>query len=89
VDQNTMNSCNWEAIHEFDSLGEFKRFCAWSSAQIDAGVTELVPVVEPSPDLIFGLEERWYRCKESGEIWRLITPDFPFRGLWEPVDEQA
>jgi len=81
-----MNACNWEVIHGFESPGEYKRFCDWLSAQVDTGVTEQIPVSEPSADLIFGLEERWFRCKESGEIWRLVAPQAPFRGQWGPID---
>lgn len=80
-----MNSCNWEAIHGFESPGEYKRFCSWLSAQVDAGIVELVPVSKPSEDLIFGLDEMWYRCIASGEIWRLVAPQAPFRGLWEGI----
>lgn len=80
-----MNLCNWEAIHGFESPGEFARFCAWIEAQVDAGLVEHVPVREPSSDLIFGLEERWYRCNASGEVWRLVAPEPPFRGFWEEL----
>lgn len=77
-----MNSCGWESIHGFESPREYARFCAWIAAQVDAGEFEQVPVSEPSSDLIFGVEERWYRCKTSGEVWRLVAPEPPFRGLW-------
>lgn len=78
-----MNSCNWEAIHGFESPGEYKRFCLWLSAQVDAGIAETVSAGKRSDDLIFGLDEMWYRCKASGEVWRLIAPQAPFRGLWD------
>jgi hypothetical protein len=29
---------------------------------------------------------RWFEDAETKEIWRLIPPDFPFRGLFEKVD---
>lgn len=29
---------------------------------------------------------RWFEDAETKEIWRLIPPDFPFRGLLEKVD---
>ena len=44
---------------------------------------------EVMPDPNYGRGEicggRWYRNIETGQIWRLIEPDFPFRGLWEPI----
>ena len=30
-------------------------------------------------------EERWFRCQKCNGEWRLIAPDFPFRGLWAPI----
>lgn len=81
-----MSSCNWEAIHGFESPCEYKRFCSWLSDQVSSGLVESVPLIEPSGDLIFGLEERWYRCKASGETWRLVAPQAPFRGLWGPIN---
>ncbi len=35
------------------------------------------------PGEIYG--GRWFKKNDTGEIWRLVPPDFPFRGLWEPV----
>lgn len=85
MDKKMTNSCNWEEIREFQSISEFVRFCDCLSGQIDAGLVEVVVADKPSDDLIFGLTERRYFCKSSGEIWRLISPDAPFGGLWEPV----
>ena len=31
------------------------------------------------------LKERWYRNTETGEVWRLVEPDYPFQGVWERV----
>ena len=80
-----MNACNWEAIHGFQSPSEYKRFCAWLSAQVESGLAEAVPITTPSGDLAFGLNEHWYRCKATGEVWRLVDPDVPFRGAWGPL----
>ena len=82
-----MNKCHWEEIHGFESPGEFDRFYTWLSAQIDVGVTQNIPVKKPSADLICGLEERWYLCVCSGEVWRLVLPQSPFRGEWRPLTE--
>ena len=80
-----MNLCNWEGIHGFESPGEYTRFCSWLSAQVDAGLAECIPVSRPSDDLIFGVEERWYRCIASGDVWRLVAPQAPFRGVWQEL----
>ncbi|MFC4423196.1 hypothetical protein [Cupriavidus pampae] len=83
--QNTMNACNWEIVHGFESPDEYRRFCSWLMAQVDAGLVEIEQVTASSDDLISGLEEHWYRCKESGETWRVVAPEAPFRGFWGPI----
>jgi hypothetical protein len=74
-----------EEIHDFESLGEYERFGEYIGGQVAAG---LLAVRTPEPDyekgLIFG--GRWYEDPHTNEIWRLVPPDFPFRGLWEKVD---
>lgn len=32
--------------------------------------------------------ERWYRDKETGEVWAFIPPDFPGYGEWVKVEEK-
>ena len=32
---------------------------------------------------------RWFRDVETGAVWRLVAPDPPSRGLWEPVVPNA
>lgn len=81
-----MNDCNWEAIHGFESPGEYQRFCAWLESQIQSGIVEEIPVGQSKTMMPFGFEEKWFKCKASGEIWRRAAPEFPFRGLWEVVD---
>jgi hypothetical protein len=74
----------WEEIHAFISLSEFQRFMKYLEDQVDAGIVE---EIEPDPD--YGRGEiyggRWFRDRKTGEVWRLVPPDIPFKGLWEPV----
>ncbi len=74
----------WEEIRGFASPGEFDRFVEWLTGQLAAGLAE---EIQPDPDYgpgeIYG--GRWIREVASGETWRLVPPDPPFRGLWEPV----
>ena len=64
--------------------GEYARFVRYLDAQIEAGDTEEVPV-----DSTYGRGEiyggRWFKVRDTGAIWRLVPPDPPFNGLWEPV----
>lgn len=81
-----MNRCNWEAIHGFDTPGEYRRFCAWLEAQVTNGMVEKIPIGHSKKEVPFGADERWFRCKESGEVWRLVAPDAPSRGFWTEVE---
>ena len=75
---------DWEEIHGFASPSEYGRFLKYLEGQVTGGFAEEI-AVEPN----YGRGEiyggRWFRHIETGEVWRLIAPDFPFRGLWEPV----
>lgn len=77
-------SAAWEEIHGFASPGEYTRFVRYIEGQVSAGF-----VREIESDNDYGRGEiyggRWFCDVETGEIWRLVPPDFPFRGLWEPV----
>jgi hypothetical protein len=74
----------WEEIHGFNSLGEFKRFCSYVEEQVSSGLAiERASDPNYAKGMIFG--GRWFEYLETGEIWRLVSPDFPFRGLWEKV----
>lgn len=79
-----MASAIWEEIHGFSSPSEYHRFVNYIEGQTQAGHAK---EIEPDPD--YGRGEiyggRWFEDVESGEVWRLVPPDFPFKGLWEPV----
>jgi hypothetical protein len=73
-----------EEIHGFTSPSEYTRFLKYIQSLIDSGEIE---ETEVEPD--YGRGEiyggRWFRYRDSCEIWRLIPPDVPFKGLWELV----
>jgi hypothetical protein len=85
MDYIAMSNCNWEEIHGFSSKSEYDRFQVWLDSQIAEGMVASVPVTAPGKGLIFGLSERWFQCLGTGQIWRLVAPEFPFKGLWEPT----
>jgi len=78
----TMNK--WEEIHGFNSPEEYTRFVRYIEGQVSAGIARERDV-DPryGKGMIFG--GRWFEDIETREVWRLVAPDFPFRGLWEPV----
>lgn len=79
-----IHACVWEEIHGFKSIGEFNRFVEYLEKQVKQGF-----VTEVQVDENYGHGEvyggRWFKDKETSEVWRLIPPDIPFKGLWEPV----
>lgn len=79
-----MSDCIWEEIHGFQSPGEYRRFVRYIESQVQTGhAQEIATVPGYHRGYVFG--GRWFLDTDSGEIWRLVPPDFPFRGVWEPV----
>lgn len=74
----------WEAIDAFSSPVEYARFTAYIEKQVADGFAK-----ELTMDENYGAGElyggRWFQDLTTLETWRLIAPDFPFLGLWEPV----
>jgi len=74
----------WEEIHGFMSPGEYKRFVQYVEGQMVSGMARELPAdPQYGKGMIYG--GRWFQDVETGAIWRLVAPDPPFRGLWEPV----
>jgi hypothetical protein len=74
----------WDEIHGFSSPSEYARFVRYLEGQVLSGAAkEIAPDPEYGAGEIYG--GRWFQHSESGEIWRLVSPDPPFHGLWEPV----
>ncbi|WP_142779267.1 MULTISPECIES: hypothetical protein [Agrobacterium] len=77
-----MKNCDWEEISSFRSLSEYQRFLAWLEEQVKRGECE--EIVEDKT-IFFEPAERKFRCRESGQIWRLLCPDPGyFSGSWRP-----
>jgi len=70
-----------EEIEDFRSISEFERFQKYIDDLVSAGDLTEVNVRKPYA----GFPEQWYQCKECHQIWRLVHPDFPFKGLWNKV----
>lgn len=79
-----MSGSLWQAIDDFQSLGEFNRFVIWLEEQVSVGEAEEVTVEQPYVGAM-SLKERWFRNSTESRIWRLVYPDPPFTGIFEPV----
>jgi hypothetical protein len=77
-------SCqNFESIDGFYSLNEFENFRNHFKKKLEDGVVLEIPVKKKYG----GFEEHWYQCAGCDEKWRLVYPDFPFKGIWGKVPE--
>lgn len=78
-----MTSYYWEAIDSFHSYSEYERFQTWIFSQLNEGSIEELPVM--AYYISAQLNEKWFKCKDNKEVWRLVPPDPPFKGFWGPV----
>lgn len=82
---NPIVMCSWEKIPEFSSPSEYQRLVEYLIAQVKSGSAK-----EVACDMDYGKGEvyggRWFQDVGSGQVWRLVSPDFPFKGLWEPIE---
>jgi hypothetical protein len=75
--------CDCEELRErksFAGSDDYDRFFAFLNASDSFSPT---PVITHHP---YCLVEYWFQCKKCEKIWRLLRPDPPFAGIWEPVD---
>ena len=81
-----MTKTVWEEIDSFVLPSEFERFVQYIEGQVKAGYAkEIDPYRDYAPGELYG--SRWFEDVDSGEVWRLVPPDFPFKGTWEPVQK--
>lgn len=72
----------WERIDGFQAPSEYDRFVKWMEVLIVDGKAVEVAVEKRYG----GFKERWFRCPGCGKRWRLVDHDFPFKGLFCPVN---
>jgi hypothetical protein len=77
------------ALHEiqgFDSPGHFREFQQEVEDAAERGELTRVPVTQPfiNAYLSSTWDEKWYMTG-SGDVWRLVRPEFPFKGVFEKV----
>jgi hypothetical protein len=72
-------------IEEFKSVSELDRFREYISDRVKEGeLSEITP-----EEHYFGRnhfsKDRWFRKADTDEVWRLVHPDFPFKGFFKKV----
>lgn len=74
--------CNiLDEINEFQSIWEFERFQKYVDGLVKDGDFVEIPVQV----YYAGFPEQWFKCKSCSQKWRLVHPDFPFKGIWEKI----
>lgn len=73
-----------ERIEGFRTPGEFAQFQKFLEGGISSGDLREIPA-DPTYHVgeIYG--GRWFEFVADGSVWRLISPDPPFLGLFERV----
>lgn len=69
-------------IEGFRSIAEFEEFENWINELLARGSIKEVPVKQRLSIVEF--PERWFQDPD-GNVWRLVSPDFPFRGVFRKV----
>ena len=75
--------CDWNAIEGFRSDDEYERFRAQIIRQVQLGLAKEERVRKRYSGIDW--DEHWYRCTATKQTWRLVAPDPPFNGIFEPV----
>ena len=67
----------------FISPSEFERF----EKQVELSAElEMIPVRKHYSGNV-GFHEKWFVNRATQQVFRLVTPAWPFRGVWEVVPE--
>ncbi len=81
---NKMTNSEWKKIDEFQSFEEYEQFKKWIMGQVSLNKAYKEEVQERYSGAMMR-EELWFKHPASGAIWRLVEPDPPFYGVFEPV----
>ena len=79
-----VSDCGWEPVESFHSFADYEQLRKQIVEQVNKGSAKERRVTRPYSGLRT-LNERWYRCESSQKTWRLVAPDPPFPGIFEPV----
>jgi len=80
-----MMSETWQKIKPFATPAQHRAVREFLDREVREGRAEYIPVLERFNNATF--DERWVRRLDDGEVWRIVDPDYPFQGAFEPVHE--
>ena len=73
----------WKAIEGFNSDDEYAEVRSLLSDHVRSGLAREEPVKKPYSGVDW--DEHWFRCLATKQMWRLIAPDPPFKGLFKRI----
>lgn len=81
-----MIMCSCTQLREVGGFSSFPDYDSHKKIVIDSGLFIYEPVAQRYGG-VGGLDENWFKCKKCGEVWRLVEPDPPFKGMWSRVSK--
>ena len=72
-------------FRSFSIAGDYSGLLRNLAYAIENGLVEEIPVTIKRP---YPSDERWFRDKDSGEVYLLDEPEPPGRGTWRPVEPE-
>ena len=78
-----MKPCACTALYEGSEFRTPVLFWNLETAIKTSSLTE-IPVGIPFADA--AVEEKWFKCSQCDRVWRLVSPDYPFKGAWDQID---
>ena len=78
-----------QEIDSFRSPDEFSRFKSYLADRLSEG--EIIEIDPESPSFYHNSPEpeRWFKDTSTKKKWRLVAPDFPFKGNFKKVDSSS
>lgn len=74
-------------IEEFKSIIEYNKFVKYISDRLsEREIIEIEPKEYYHGKNLWGEnKDRWFKDCSTNDLWRLVPPDFPFKGFFEKV----
>ena len=83
-----VKNCGWETVDGFASESEYRQLLTQLNEQVQAGAAKQI-AIPSGQGWGTAWKENWYLCPESNDIWRLVAPDPPFRGIFKLIEAEG
>ena len=83
-----MTICSCGSCRESGGFNDFADFYQFKEDISRSNLFRQVPVLKQFGG-VGGLVEQWFECEGCGQVWRLVEPDPPFKGMWAEVNSET